>query len=434
LLVRWQVSRAFRISGADADPPRTIVSEQTWSHSSVTAEQRLALLLCGTPEVRDARQEQVRALADATDWLTMYSLLARLNVITLIGHRLRELQIALPPRVEEQIVAQTARAEERGQLHELVSLTLLAELERSGIRSMPLKGSSLAGWLYRDRALRFSADIDLLVAPRDLARSVEVAGRMGWVPDRRAIADDLPLLHESLTHPELPRLELHWRVHWYESRFASDALARAIAGGPGEPMRMQPDDELAGLILFYVRDGFTGLRTPADIASWPTALGREDAIRDDLASVAARHPKLVTALGAGADVLAGLVGIPLAGAVPTTRAAAVTRRLANPFLLGDRVQMNADASFIDVLLAPRGARWASARRELRNVPPDSQSIAAGAAWRRWAGQAGHTVRTTGRWLVSAAKASGLSRARAVQSLRTRLIAGRLLRQTHERAS
>ena len=34
-------------------------------------------------------------------------------------------------------------------------------------------------------------------------------------------------------HPSLPRVELHWRVHWYERRFAADALVRAQQSADG---------------------------------------------------------------------------------------------------------------------------------------------------------------------------------------------------------
>ena len=51
---------------------------------------------------------------------------------------------------------------------------------------------------------------------------------------------ELPPLHETLTHSTLPRVELHWRAHWYEDRFAADALQRAERPDAGAPLRMLP--------------------------------------------------------------------------------------------------------------------------------------------------------------------------------------------------
>ncbi|MGZ4330333.1 MAG: hypothetical protein ACXVXL_20250 [Solirubrobacteraceae bacterium] len=66
----------------------------------------------------------------------------------------------------------------------------------------------------------------------------------------------------------MPRVELHWRVHWYEDRFAADALEPAERPVARAPLRMLPADGLATLTLIYARDGLSGLRTPADIAAW----------------------------------------------------------------------------------------------------------------------------------------------------------------------
>ena len=75
---------------------------------------------------------------------------------------------------------------------------------------------------------RSAGDIDILVAACSLAGAIEVVRAMDWRWERRpAKSDQLPLLHETLTHPTLPRVKLHWRVHCYEDRFAIDALERA---------------------------------------------------------------------------------------------------------------------------------------------------------------------------------------------------------------
>jgi hypothetical protein len=70
-----------------------------------------------------------------------------------------------------------------------VALTLEAQavevttaLERSGIPSIVLKGPSVIRWLYPVTTDRYSVDIDLLVAPADLARSEAALAELAFEP------------------------------------------------------------------------------------------------------------------------------------------------------------------------------------------------------------------------------------------------------------
>ena len=216
-----------------------------------------------------APEDEAVALVEQVHGARLLALLERLNLVTLVGQRLLALRAEIAAPVTSEVESLTRIARERGTLFELITLAVLAALEDAGIRALPLKGTTLARELYDDTALRTSVDVDVLVAPEDLRHAVEVVQGMGWQCEAGLSREvGLPLLHECLVHPTLPRVELHWRVHWYERRFAADALERAARERVGAPLRMQPADELASLILFYERDGFSGLRTPADIAGW----------------------------------------------------------------------------------------------------------------------------------------------------------------------
>jgi hypothetical protein len=239
-----------------------------------------------------------------------------------------------------------------------------------GIRALPLKGSVLARVLHGDPALRSSLDIDILVAPRELGSAAEVVRAMGW-RDLDRVEDGLPLLHHRMAHPTLPRVELHWRIHWYEDRFAADALASATSPRLGAPLRMQPAEELASLLLFYARDGFSGLRTPADIAAWWSVRGSELGGRAHVEAVAARYPALAVPLRVGSAVLDTLVGVPAASLDASPLSWRAASALANPFLLGGDSQTLATASLIDLALTPRNGRLESIRRELARVPARS---------------------------------------------------------------
>src|SRR6201999_2782545 len=66
---------------------------------------------------------------------------------------------------------------------------------------------------------------------------------------------------------ELPPVELHWRIHWYERNFAVERLLPPAS--PASPdWCPEPVDELAALLLFYARDGFIDLRLATDLGAW----------------------------------------------------------------------------------------------------------------------------------------------------------------------
>jgi hypothetical protein len=376
-----------------------------------TAEQMLAVRLCATPAADVL--EIVAALEQVTEPV-LFALLERLNLLTLLGVRLRAYGARLSPTFEEEVSIALEHAGAQGRMQELIMLSVTAELARDGIVSVPLKGTALARAIHGDAALRVSGDIDLLVHLAELARAVEIAERMGWRRETPA-RPGRPPLHVTMVHDEMPPLELHWRVHWYEERFSGDALERADAPAASEARRMRPADELATLVLFYVRDGLSGLRLPADIIGWCETRELTDALRDELVGICRTYPQLAPPLAAGVSHLAALVGLPLASPAPVRERERAARRLANPFLVGERTQIRADASFVDILLAPPGGRWAAARRQLDNVPGSRDGRSA--QFQRT--QASHAVKTAARWSASAARATVAPRSGGVGVMRGR---------------
>src|ERR1700729_2885518 len=193
-------------------------------HVATRAERRLVLQLCGTRERRLATRDDAARLVASADADRLSQMLGHLRITGLVGMRLLELGVGVDPRLEQEVERWTAQARDLGRTHELTTLAILEGLERAGTRALALKGSVLAREVYGDVGMRSSGDIDILVAPAQLAGAVDVVSGMGWT--RQAVASrtaPLPVLHETLVHPTLPRVELHWRVHWYETQFAADA-------------------------------------------------------------------------------------------------------------------------------------------------------------------------------------------------------------------
>ncbi len=365
-----------------------------------TRERRLIQLLCSTADTRRAALGEMLCLLHEVDVGRLLALLERTRLVVLVGGRLLALGGRDIPELERKFTAFSAHARRWGAATELASLEILDRLTAAGIRALPLKGSLLARELYGDVGARSSSDVDVLIAPENLRDAVDVLSGLGWrwETDARRV-DGLPALHETLVHSTLPRVELHWRVHWYERQFAADALARAQPRPSGATLEMQPLDGLIALMLFYARDGFAGLRFPADVATWWDLRCAGTAGPSAADFVAQRYPALAAPVSAASNVLADLVGVPLGHAGELPFRWRVAASLAGPFLDGGRQQAEANAGLADLLLAPPDAASDAVRRVINNAPTASMrpvGTMAGA----WAASAGHVLRVARRWALA----------------------------------
>ena len=183
--------------------------------------------MCSTAARRRSRSHEAGELLGSAQPERMIDLLRRLHLTVLVGQRLVNAGFDLDPRLREEVELATALGRQRGGAHELATQAILDSLEAAGIRALGLKGSVLARALYDDVAWRSAGDIDILVAAGDLAGAIEVVEAMDWrwqrSPDR---SDRLPVLHETLTHSTLPRVEL--------------PLARALVRGSLRRRRARP--------------------------------------------------------------------------------------------------------------------------------------------------------------------------------------------------
>jgi hypothetical protein len=168
---------------------------------------------------------------------------------------------------------------------------------------------------------------------------------------------------------QLPPIELHWRIHWYEQAFASQRLLPPI-DDIDMTWRPEPIDGLAALLLFYARDGFVGLRLASDIGAYWDRLGdRLHPVALDL--VISEYPALRHALLTAASVADRTVGLPLAKITrkggTLSRRGRVAVRLATPTPPASTTQAFMDIGLVDGLLTPHGGFMAFVRRQV--IPP-----------------------------------------------------------------
>jgi hypothetical protein len=335
------------------------------------AEQQVILTSAGTAARRQAMSGRVERQLGRIDWALLAAMLRAQRLLPTLGPRVIELAGGAAPAEFEATVSEAIEATRRQDaLLHLISARTTAALADTGIRSTALKGPALGEALYGEAGRRLSSDIDLLVAAENLGRAVEVVRELGYArPTDHVDASGLPLLHFALVHErdELPPVELHWRVHWYETRFAPERLL--AQGGAGD-WRPAPVDELTALLLYYARDGFAGLRQATDLGAWWDAFGAELS-PGTLAESTRSYPALAPALRAALTAAKRTVGFPAERAIGE-RATLGARgriavRLADPGPNDSEAQLFAEIGLIDGLLAPRRGLWAFVRRQV--APP-----------------------------------------------------------------
>jgi hypothetical protein len=366
-------------------------------------EKQLILLSAGTAERRRDMHDRAGRLAAGVDWGRLAETLRMRRLLPTLGPRVVELADGRASDDFSEAVEQAIAVGRRhGSFLQLVSVRAIAMLADAGIPAVALKGPVLGEAIYGDPGRRPASDIDLLVAPEQLQKAVEVIRSLSYLaPPDHVYDDGLPLLHFVLVHErgELPPVELHWRVHWYERRFAHERLLPPSVDDLGS-WRPAPADELAALLLFYARDGFVDLRLATDLGAWWDVYGAEvstAALREILDS----YPELERVVPAALKVAERLVGLPAASPLVEQPRLGLRGRmavgLANPHPRASAPQLYADIGLIDGLLAPRGGFGAFVRRQLFPPPEVLDQQARHAARRRARSPLGRSAGVLGRY-------------------------------------
>jgi hypothetical protein len=319
-------------------------------------------------------RERAAELTALVDWLLVAELLRVRRLLPLLGPRVIELvgHARVDDTFANEVARAVAAARRQGAVLQMVEERVRCVLADAGIVSTTLKGSRLSEALYGDPGRRLSSDIDLLVAGDQLYNAVDAVRALGYKPPTDHIENGgLPLLHFALVHErnQLPPVELHWRMHWYEGRFAEERLLPP-EGDYSDAWRPSPADELAALLLFYARDGFSNLRLATDLGAWwdTFGVGLQPGALDDLID---RYPALEHVLLVAVEVAGRVVGLP---AAPLAKYGSklgvrdrIALRLADPYPRSSDAQLYADVGLIDGLLVPRGSFTAFVRRQV--FPP-----------------------------------------------------------------
>ena len=346
---------------------------------------------------------------EIVDWSHLAETLRARRLLPTLGPRIVELADG---RASNDFCVTVQGAIDAGRRHgaflQLVSLRAIAMLAAAGICSTALKGPLLGEAIYGDPGRRPSSDIDLLVPQEQLQQAVSVIRELGYgAPTDYVDEHGLPILHLMLLHEraELPPMELHWRVHWYEQHFARERLLPSTVDPLGV-WRPTPADELASLLLFYARDGFVGLRLASDLSAWWDVYGDElpYGALDELLRL---YPALARVIPVAARVAEKIVGLPAAQVIVDMPKLGLRERmvvrLANPNPRSSLSQVYADIGLIDGLLMPPGGFGAFVRRQLLPPPEVLDQQARQAGRRRARSALGRSVGVLGRYSLTVAR-------------------------------
>jgi hypothetical protein len=366
-------------------------------------ERQLVLISAATAGRRHAARAHAEQLARHVDWEALARTLRERRLLPTLGPRILEL---CPGRASAGFAAAVERAIETGRRQgaflALICARVTATLSSAGIRAAPLKGPVLAEAIYGDLGRRSCSDIDVLVAAEELRAAVGVVRALGYKPPVDHVGrGGLPLLHFALAHErgELPPVELHWRIHWYERRFARERLLPPQVARDADRWRPAAVDELAALLLFYARDGFVDLRLASDLSAWWDAFHGELA-PGAFAGLVREHPALARALVAALRAAERVVGLPrgqiLASEPRRGARGRIAVRMANPNPGCNQAQRHADTALVDALLMPPSDFGAYLKRQLLLPAPVLADRAKVHGQRRSGSPLGHAARVLGR--------------------------------------
>jgi hypothetical protein len=330
------------------------------------------LLSAGVHSRREDTRGQAEQLMQRVDWAHLAAALSARRLLPTLGPRIEGMAPkGLPPGHFTRATAEAIESNRRHAMFlQLVSTGVTEALCGQGILCTPLKGATFGEIIYGDCGRRQSSDVDLLVAPEQLRAAVDVVRGLGYrTPTDYVDSSGLPKLHFSLVHEDhkLPRIELHWRVHYYDRRFACERMLAPMHQPPGD-WRPEPIDELVALLLFYARDGFIDLRLATDLSAWwdVRGTGVEPGMLDEVLAI---YPDLGRVVAAAVTVAEKIVGLPserlFADRPVLGMRSRLAVRLANPNPRHiSQAQLYADIGLLDGLLSPPGGFRAFARRQL----------------------------------------------------------------------
>jgi Uncharacterised nucleotidyltransferase len=213
------------------------------------------VIRCARVRMDDEDSARVRALAQGpTDWALMIEMAQPEGVVPLVHATLTAMCADLvPPDVLEALRRGAESAADRNRALADALPRVLHLLGDRGVRALSFKGPELASEAYGNAALRPFGDLDILVAPSDVARADALLLAQGY---RKKGPQEGQFFYKGEGGLGI---DLHWRIgaKWVPSPGSFEELwarAREVRTSGGPVRTLAPEDLLLVLTIQLARD------------------------------------------------------------------------------------------------------------------------------------------------------------------------------------
>lgn len=258
---------------------------------ALSSEFKLVVACCiWPPERRDSAIR--RALARPTDWEAVLRIVKRQRVAGFVRDALQSVwtEIPVPIAVNLNVMADTIARQNL--LFAAKSLEIQHALDEAGIASLFVKGVTLAQLAYGSIGTKHGWDIDLLVSPPEVARTIAILQENGYRP-----AQQIPAPTEAgfarwirfarefvlVDNARATAVEIHWRLtnssHFMRGVCATSPTQTVRMGGELALRTLTDDDLFAYLCIHGSTHAWDRLKWLADVAALMAHDGTTDARR-----------------------------------------------------------------------------------------------------------------------------------------------------------
>lgn len=252
------------------------------------------------------------------DWDAWLRWVERHRVGAFLHHRLpSEARTGLPEAITQQLRTRGFHNARLALARSAELLRLVKHLEQAGVRVLTFKGPALAQQLYGEIGLRSAGDLDLLVAPADVARASAALGAAGYrrtYPDFELTAFQwskfLKIQHEvNHRHPERGvTVELQWRLEGMpDHEFGELWQARRSVSVAGQSLAVMP--ELVEQVFLFVHGARHGWQALFWLLDAALLLRKLTTAQGAALAAAARRFGATKALTQGAILARELFGV-----------------------------------------------------------------------------------------------------------------------------
>lgn len=209
-----------------------------------------------------ARRDELGHIVPGLDGELLVSQAARHGLAGSVADALAGVGVSLKPAAHRALAQHAQQQLAAGARHRRFTLAVVDALAREGVVPVLLKGYGLARRLYEKPLLRAASDVDVLVAPSELAAVARALAPLGL---RSSVDPGLTDVLAEGQHVSFGGaaglVEAHFRLVTAPSSSALDAqplLARAQAGElDGRPVRfLAAEDELLSLAVHAANHAF----------------------------------------------------------------------------------------------------------------------------------------------------------------------------------